>query len=287
METPKEIKFVFWGTDEFSTTVLNQLKKFGFKPSLIITAPDRKSGRGQKLQSPPVKIWAEENKIEILQPEKFDDNFIKILKENDWDVFALASYGKIVPSEILALPKKGTLNVHPSLLPLYRGASPIESAILDDNKNTGVTIMLMDAQMDHGPIINQEFVSFTEWPTKPEIENKLAEIGGQLLAESMLPWINDEIEAQEQAHDMATFTSKIKKEDGLIDLGEDPRKNFLKIQAYQPWPGAYFFTEKGDKKIRVKITKASFANNNLKIERVIPEGKSEMDYQSFLLSAKS
>ncbi len=281
-----KIKFVFWGTDNFSVLVLEELKKKSLKPTLIITSPDRPAGRGQKMQSPLVKKWAEAEKIDFLQPEKLDENFIKKIKSENWDLFALASYGKIIPQEILEIPKFGTLNVHPSLLPLYRGASPIESAMLDDNQKTGVTIMLMDEKMDHGPIINQEIINFETWPTKNLVEEKLAKAGGKLLAESMEPWLSGKISAQEQDHDLATFTKKIQKEDGLIDLTANSRKNFLKVQALNPWPGAYFFVEKNGEKIRVKITKANYTEGKFIISKVIPEGKRETDYSVFQQNQK-
>ena len=144
-----KIKFAFWGTDEFSVNVLEALKTAELLPSLIVTAPDRPAGRGNKMRSPSVKIWAEENGLKVVQPEKLNAEFIAELKNENCDLFALASYGKIIPQAVLDLPAKGTLNVHPSLLPKYRGAPPIESAMLTDDKETGVTIMLMDDKMDH------------------------------------------------------------------------------------------------------------------------------------------
>lgn len=282
----RKIKFVFWGTDNFSVFVLEELKKKSLKPTLIVTSPDRPAGRGQKIQSPLVKKWAEVEKIHFLQPEKLDEDFIKKIKFGNWDLFVLASYGKIIPQKILEIPKFGTLNVHPSLLPLYRGASPIESAMLDDSQKTGVTIMLMDEKMDHGPIINQEIINFETWPTKNLVEEKLAKAGGRLLAESMKLWFFGKIKAQEQDHDLATFTKKIQKEDGLIDLTANSRKNFLKVQALNPWPGAYFFVEKNGQKRRVKITKADYVEGKFIISKVIPEGKKEMDYSVFQQNQK-
>lgn len=283
-----KINFAFFGTDEFSVYVLDELKKADLIPSLIITAPDRKQGRGLKLQSPEVKIWAEKNNIDFIQPESFDQNIIDRLKSENFDLFTLASYGKIIPQEILDLPKKGSLNVHPSLLPLFRGASPIETAILKDSQETGVTIMLMDDKMDHGPILNQEFVYFEKWPnTKKEIKEQLGVLGGKLLAETIPYWMTNQIEEQEQDHTMASFTKKIKKEDGLINFKDSDRTNFLKIIALNPWPSCYFFLKKdsdGNKlkqEIRIKITSANFENNKLQIEKVIPEGKSEMTFSDF------
>ena len=166
--------------------------------------------------------------------------------------------------------------------------------MLDDSKETGVTIMLMDEKMDHGPILNQEFVYFDEWPMRTEVEEKLAQIGGKLLADTIQLWLDNEIEEQEQDHDAATFTKKITKEMGEIKFSDLEkvmngqydekigRQIFLKVQALNPWPGVFFFYKHKDKKIRVKITKVSFVSVKLGIEAVIPEGKKEMGFKSFL-----
>lgn len=292
-------KFIFFGTDDFSVIVLNQLFEAGFIPSILVTAPDRPAGRGQKIQEPPVKIWGRKinnehaKNIEIIQPEYLDMNFIsKILKEK-WSFFVTASYGKIIPNEVLEIPEHGAFNVHPSLLPLYRGASPVESVILDDNKETGVTIMLMDEKMDHGPILNQELVYFNEWPTKIEVEERLAEIGGKLLTETITLFLNNELEKQDQDHEVATFTKKITKEMGEVkwqnikDAIENPQSNiareiFIKTQALNPWPGVFFFIKHEEKEMRVKIKKVSWTEKGLKIQSVLPEGKKEMKFEDFL-----
>ncbi|MBP7846355.1 MAG: methionyl-tRNA formyltransferase [Candidatus Pacebacteria bacterium] len=285
-----KINYIFFGTSEFSVDVLNQLKEAGIIPSLIVTTPDSLQGRGLKLTPCAVKIWANENEIKNLQPERLSGDFSAQLKsfknqsgENlNWDVFVVVSYGKIIPQEILDLPKRGVLNVHPSLLPKYRGPSPIETAILNDELKTGVTIMLIDEKVDHGPIIVQEIVEFKEWENKNIVSEKLADVGGKILAKILPPWCEGSVESIEQNHDEATFTKKIEKTDAEIKLSDSPRKNFLKIMAYTPHPGAYFFTEKNGKQIRVKIVSAKYKNNTLEILRVIPEGKKEIDYSLFI-----
>jgi len=288
--------FAFFGTDTFSTVVLERLFEKGFIPTLVVTAPDRPAGRGQQMQSPAAKIWADTKntagqKISILQPEKLDADFISQLENfaGGFDFFIVASYGKIIPESVLKLPKKGTLNVHPSLLPMYRGASPIETAILEDNKETGVTIMLMDKDMDHGPILEQEFVDITEWPKKLDLEKQFAEIGGELLSQIIPAWLAGEIMEQEQDHSFATFTKKIKKEDGLIEITDlnidfpklEKRSVFLKVKALNPWPGVYFFINHLDKQTRIKITDANFIDGKTVITKVIPEGKKEMTFTDF------
>ena len=284
-----ELNFVFFGTDNFAVTVLEQLKLKGFLPKAIVTAPDKPAGRGKNISKPESKIWGEENSIKILQPEKLDSNFVNELKKESWDFFVVASYGKIIPDSVIGLPKYGSLNVHPSLLPKLRGASPVETAILENQKETGVTIMLVDSEMDHGPILNMEIVNFEKWPTKNVVENKLAEVGGKLLAKTIEPFIAGEICLQEQDNVAATFTKKIQKEDGEITFLKNWKEEgikeqyqkFLKIQALNPWPGTYFFIEHNDNKIRVKITDAKFVNGKLEIEKVIPEGRKEMSYEDF------
>ena len=155
--------FAFFGTDEFSVVVLNTLKNLGFVPSFIITTPDQPKGRKMILTPPPVKVWAEENKIKIIQPtslKNIDEQSRHALDGlNDQGlplIFLVASYGKIIPKNILDIPTHGTLNIHPSLLPKYRGASPLETAILSGDTETGVTIIKLDEEMDHGPILIQE-----------------------------------------------------------------------------------------------------------------------------------
>src|ERR1035437_3547256 len=298
------IKFAFFGSSEFSIHVLEVLNSKEFLPSLIITTPDKPKGRGLVLSSTPVKLWAEKNNIPVLDPAKLDDVFIKQYKGYPWiELFIVASYGKIIPDQIINLPEHKTLNVHPSLLPNYRGASPIQSAITDDAKDTGVTIIRLDKEMDHGPIVTVENIHFDEWPTYEAVEEKLGSIGGNLLAKILLDWIDGKIKEVNQDHSQATFTKKIVKEDGLLDpadLKADASTGraylaFRKIQAYHSWPGAYFFVEKknplaplekksaqSSNKIRVKITSASWKNNKLIIEKVIPEGKKERLYKDFL-----
>lgn len=288
----KNVKFVFWGNSEFSVLILDGLKEKGFLPSFVVTEKDKPKGRGLKFQANPVKVWAEKNKFPALTPEKLDSNFMQALQETKCDIFIAASYGKILPKKILDIPKHGVLNVHPSLLPKYRGSSPVQSAILNNDKVTGVSVILLDEKMDHGPIIgirkyelrimNVEKKSLNAG----ELEKKLGEIGGELLAEIIPKWIAGEIKPVPQDESEAIYTKKIKKGDGLIDLKDNPFRNFLKIQAFQGWPGAYFFAAHGGKKIRVIVKSARFSDDVLKIERVLPEGRKEMNYEDFLRGLK-
>ena len=280
-------KIAFFGTPDIAVWVLEELKKANILPTLVVTNPDAPQGRKMILTPPPVKVWAEALSIPVFQPVSLKD-----LESNNplssavFDLFIVAAYGKIIPQVILDLPKHNTLNVHPSLLPQLRGASPIRSAILQDVRETGVTIILMDEKLDHGPILAQEIVHIAkdDWPLRGKtLDELLARHGGALLADMIPKWIASEVSSIEQDHTAATFCTKITKEMGEIDLAADPYQNLLKIRAFDGWPGTYFFQEKNGTKIRVKIIDAELdTDGSLKILRVIPEGKKEISYEDFL-----
>ncbi len=276
-------KIIFFGTPHFSVYVLDELKKEGTLPSLIVTTPDKPKGRKLVITPAPTKVWAEENNVPTLQPSKLDDDFKNRLKSKNYDLAIVAAYGKILPQSVLDIPKYGFLNVHPSMLPRFRGASPIESAMLSDEEKTGTTIMVVDAGMDHGEILAQEE---TVKPTLAyqfkELEKKLAIIGGKLLIEVIPKWISGKIKGVEQNHDEATFTKKITKEDGLIDLNDNPQENYKKFIAFSKWPRTYFFVKKDGQKIRIIVKDAELKDGKFIIKRIIPEGKKEMDYETFL-----
>lgn len=284
----KNIQFVFFGTSEFSIIILNELEVAGFVPKVIICGEDKPAGRKKIITPPPTKIWAEKHGIKVFQPktlreEKEPDitEKIKSLSDIALDLFIVASYGKIIPRAILDIPTHGALNVHPSLLPKLRGPSPIQSAILSENE-TGVSIMLLDAEMDHGPILAQEKTTVQDWPPyADDLEKTLGHHGGKMLAAVLPDWIAGNIKPQEQDHTKATFCKKIEKEDGELNLEDTVEKNLRKIRAYRGWPNAYFFLEKNDKKIRVVVTEAHIKDGELIITKVIPEGKKEMLYSDF------
>ncbi|MSU55376.1 MAG: methionyl-tRNA formyltransferase [Candidatus Taylorbacteria bacterium] len=288
MSQKENIKFAFLGTPQLSAEILEHLKIQGFLPSIIITNPDRPQGRKMVVTPTPVKMWAIKNGIQYLQPENLkDSNFIEKLSV-DFELFVVVAYGKILSKEILSIPKKGTLNIHYSLLPKYRGASPIESAILNDDRNTGVSILLLDEKMDHGPIVAMERLNLTSqmpefaWPLKAsELRSQMNQVAGKLLSEVIPKWMAGEINAIPQNHDEATYTKKFEKEDGLLDLTADPYKNFLKINAFDDSIGTYFFAEKNDMKIRVIVKDAKFESGRLTLVSVVPEGKKEMPYEVF------
>ena len=285
--------FAFFGGEPLSIPVLEELKKNDLLPSLIVCNPDRPVGRSQEMTAPPVKIWAEKHEIEVFQPSSYKEkDKLTRLTEQDWDLFVVVAYNFILPNWFLELPKKGVLNVHPSLLPSLRGASPIRTAIKDNLvHDIGVTVMLLDEEMDHGPILEQEqFVpNANKWPLAgPQLDEFLAKMGGRLLADVLPAWMEDEIFPQEQDHEAATYCSKLKKADSELNI--NPKKLpvgkyaticWHTIQAFEGIGNAFFvYNEK-----RVKIAKAELTNGgSLRLLRVVPEGKSEMDFSQYLQS---
>lgn len=291
------MKIAFFGTPDIAVTVLEELKACGISPELIVTNPDKPQGRKMILTPPPVKTWATDHDIPVFQPDTLRDGVATTeLSQTDWDVFVVVAYGQIIPTEILDLPKHGVINVHPSLLPKLRGASPIRSAILADmREEIGVSIMLLDEKMDHGPILAQLPLPITaeNWPLAGgELDTALARMGGALLADTLPKWIAGEIETTEQDHEAATFCAKIQKADGELTInplalpkGAEAYAAYLKIAAYDGWPGTFFYTKKGDADIRVSIAEAILNDcGDLQINRVVPAGKNEMTFESFVQS---
>ncbi|MFA7252533.1 MAG: methionyl-tRNA formyltransferase [Candidatus Paceibacterota bacterium] len=266
-----KIKFAFFGSSKFSVFCLEELKKLDHLPTVIVTTADKPQGRKMEIIKSEVKIWAENNQIEYLTTDQIE-NF-------DCELYLVASYGKIISKKVLDTPKFGVLNIHPSLLPKYRGSSPLQTQILNDEKKVGVTIMQIDEQIDHGPIVAQKELEIKDWPVKFEALEKItAEEGVKLFAQVLPDWIDGKIEPTTQNHSAATFTKKIEKSDGLIDIvNGNPYQNFLKIQAYSLWPQAYFFIGE----TRVIIKDAEFKDGVLNIKRVLPAGKKEMTYEDF------
>lgn len=275
------IKYAFFGTDDFSELVLEELVQAGYPPSLIVTMPDSRVGRKQDLQSPSIKRWGEAHAVPVLQPEKLKITPAELL-ERSWDFFIVASYGKMIPENIISIPHYGTLNVHPSLLPLRRGVSPIEATILEGDTVGGVSIMLIDREMDHGPLLAQKKVPLRGDEWYPDLAELLAREGGKLLAHILPQLVDGSLTARAQDHTRATYTSRITKEDGLLDINADPVLNFRKIRAYEPWPRTFFKMEHKGREIRVIITEAILEDGILTILRVIPEGGHEMPYQDFV-----
>ena len=268
----KEITYVFFGTGALAESVLAALVNEGYMPTLLVTKADSQQGRHMQLTAPHIKTWAQMKGIEVFQPES-----LKALSTDSplhckkFDLYIVASYGKIIPDAILNLPTHGTLNVHPSLLPKYRGPSPIETSLLDGDMTTGVTIIKLDSEMDHGQILAQTSLTISPYANAGTLEVTCGQIGGELLVSLLPHYIDGVLILKEQEHDKATICKKITKEDGLLDLSDDPVTNDRKYRAYMGSIGTYFFTEKNGIRIRAKITKAHLTNEQFVIDEVIPE----------------
>lgn len=285
-----KINFVFFGTPDVASETLEILKHSGFLPSIIVTSPDAKAGRKMLLTPPPVKTWAIENNIRYIQPEataellkifSSDKAVIargdekKIREVQQPDLFIVVAYGKIIPEVLINIPKLGILNIHYSLLPKYRGASPVESAILNGETETGVTIQKMKFKLDAGDIIAQEKTNIIPDETAPELRKRLIKQGGELLVKTLPDFINGKIQPIPQNESDVTNCGKIMKEDGLINLESDAIENYNKFRAYATWPRTFFFKDGK----RIIITKARLENGNFVIEKIIPEGGKEVDYK--------
>tara|TARA_B100000508_G_scaffold74109_2_gene57716 strand:- start:10867 stop:11748 length:882 start_codon:yes stop_codon:yes gene_type:complete len=289
----EKIRFVFFGGEPLGVPVLEELKMAGLLPELIVCSQDKPVGRKQELTAPPVKIWAEANNIEVFQPTSYkDESTSEKIEAVNADVFVVVAYNKILPKWLLDLPKHGILNVHPSLLPKLRGASPIRTAIKDDlREDIGVTVMLLDEEMDHGPILDQLNMPISDenWPLPgPELDLALAQAGGALLAEVLPEWTVGNLDAQEQDHEAATYCGKFTKADSELEIdpfklpgGSAARQAWLTINAFAGI-GDTFFVHNDQ---RVKIKQAELTDGaNLQLLRVTPEGKAEMDFDTYLES---
>ncbi len=291
MSTP--LRFAYFGGEPLGVPVLEELKAAGLMPSLIVCNPDRPAGRSLELTPPHVKVWATEHNIPVFQPDSLKDrNELTLLTEGNFDLFVVVAYNRILPEWLLELPTHKTINLHPSLLPQYRGASPIRTAILDDNRAAvGVSVMLMDKEMDHGPILAQEAMPLTpeQWPIDGVILDAiLSEAGGRLLAETIPAWVAGTITPSEQTHAEATYCGKITRAEGELFInphrlpeGETAYQALLKIRAFAGWPGTFFMHESK----RVKIIDASLTpSGTLDIHTVVPEGKKVQSFAQYLAS---
>lgn len=236
-------RVVFMGTPDFAVPTLKALLNApDFEVVAVITQPDRPAGRGNKLQASPVKDVAMQAGIEVFQPEKLRGPEI-LEKLRGWkpDFQVVAAFGQILRQEVLDIPRFGSINVHASLLPRWRGAAPIQAAILADDAITGITIMRMDAGLDTGPILSQQSVEIAPNETGATLHNKLAAISGPLLVETLPGVLSGEIQPQPQDNDLATYAPRINKEDGQIDWQKSAVEIDRQVRAYTPWPGAFTY----------------------------------------------
>ncbi len=224
----------------FAVPALEGLLQEGYSVVAIYTRADKPSGRGQMLISTPVKKFAIKHNIPTIQPDTLkSEKAVSVLEELKPDLLVVAAYGCILPKTVLSLPVHGCINVHPSLLPSYRGASPIAYALLGGEQVSGVTIMLMDEGMDSGPILAQQKVDISADDTTGSLTNKLAFIGAELLLKTLPKWRSGEIKPQAQDNSHATYSHIIKVGDGKIDWQMEAMEIWHRIKAYYPWPGAY------------------------------------------------
>lgn len=284
-----DLKFVYFGGEPLGAPILKLLLEAEFTPKLVVTNPNRPVGRTQELTPPPTKVVATQHSIPVFQPETCKDKEVmQPVLEIDADVFVVVAYNHILPDWLLNHPAKGSLNVHPSLLPKYRGPNPIRTAILNNDRETGVSVMLLDSEMDHGPLLAQVDADIheTEWPLPGRVlDERLIALGGQLLIDTLPRYVAGEIEPQEQNHAEATYTTKVTRADGelLLDphnlpTGEVAREYYLMHCAYDGWPETFFMHD--DK--RIKIKKEELADGQFRPLSVIPEGKGEISFSDYL-----
>lgn len=275
------LKIAFFGTPDFVVDFLDVLSRAERTPSLIITGPDVPVGRKLTMTAPAPKNWADVHSVTCLQPEKIDADFITQLVQGNFDLFIVIAYGKILPEALITLPRLGTINVHYSLLPKYRGASPVESAILAGETETGVCIQQMVYELDAGDILTQKTVAIDPDEHHEALRTRLNDHAFPLLLQTIENLEYGRASRTPQNASLKTICKKIKKTDGLVTLDEPSDMLYRKYRAYFGWPGIFFFDTKQDKTLRVKITKAHMENGVFTIDTVIPEGKKEMSYHDY------
>jgi methionyl-tRNA formyltransferase len=280
--------FIFFGTPRVASETLATLVEHSFMPTIVVTSPDSPKGRGLELTPSPTKVFALKHNIPCITPERLDFDTITTIQEKKCAYAIVVAYGKIFPEDLISSFPKGVLNVHYSLLPKYRGATPLEAALLAGDDETGVTIQKMVKALDAGDIIAQERVAIGETDTANELRPKLIALGASLLTRTLPAYLRGDITPITQDHTLASHAGKLKKEDGLLDLPanqqaslQQHRENWNKYRAYADTIGTYFF-ENGK---RMKITSASLQNGAFCIQRAIPEGKPERQYTNVKMSS--
>ncbi len=302
------MKVVFFGSPSTALPSLNALLSAGHEIRLIITQPDKPAGRGKKLTPPAVKVFARDHGLPYLQPERIrkDEKVLQAIKEASPDINIVVAYGQIIPASIIYLPPLKSLNIHFSLLPRYRGAAPVQWAILNGESFTGVSIFQLTEKMDEGPILSQELVPILPRENAHELETRMSHIGAQLLIKT-LEKINT-LELKEQDHSLATYAPKLTKEQGRINWQETAEAVDRKVRAFYGWPGAFTFVNGQRLEIIsgqttqglmpaarpgevVQLDKSGIyvccgQKTFYLIEKVKPEGRKEMSAHSFSLGGK-
>ena len=228
------------GSPDFSLPTLRQLAQI-YQVVGVVTQPDRASGRGRELKAPPVKLLAQELNIPVIQPQKLrEPEAMQQLREWNPDLIVVAAFGQILKKDVLDLPKFGCINVHASLLPRWRGAAPINAAVLAGDEETGVTIMKMDVGLDTGPMLSMKRIRIKPDDTAGSLFEALSTLGADLLIETLPVYMDGKIEPEPQPEDGATYAPMLKKEDGRLDFNQSAIELERRIRAMIPWPGAWF-----------------------------------------------
>lgn len=290
-------KTVFFGTHDFAATILQGLLESDIvSVEMVFTQPDRKTGRKQIVEESPVKKLAKKYNLKIEQPESLKNFRFPI---SDFQLGIVAQYGLIIPKAIIDSFPRGMINVHGSLLPKYRGASPIQAALINGAKKTGITIMVMDEKMDHGPILSQKEIPIDPDDTYTTLASKMAAEGLILLLNTLPEWLNTQLKAQPQNENQATFTKLLTKEDGLVDFDKTNDEIYNQYRGLTPWPGVWCVRNgKRLKLLKIKksektlpVGEAGVENKkifigcgrgSIEILELQLEGKSVMDAATFL-----
>jgi methionyl-tRNA formyltransferase len=297
------IKIVFMGSPDFALPTLKALHEHFFLTG-VVTQPDRPAGRGRKMQPPDVKVLAEALELPLIQPRTLQDPTV-IQQLEAWapDVIIVAAFGQILRENVLNLPPHGCVNVHASLLPRWRGAAPVQAAVLHD-EITGVTIMKMDKGLDTGPILSQRSVPIPDDMTAGVLFDHLAQLGAELLVETLPDFISGKISPSPQNDEKATYAPRLKKSDGLLDFSKPAAFLARQVRAYHPWPGTHQFfggarlkileahaqdrkqVKPGGRYVVDEIPAWGTGEGLLVLDEVHPAGKQRMTGRDFLLGAK-
>lgn len=235
---PQRPRIIFMGTPQFAVPTLETIIREKYEILSVVTQPDRPKGRGQKLSPPPIKVVAQENDVVILQPERLDDRFLEAIDSLGPDLLVVVAFGQIIPGKVLRSARWGGINIHASLLPRYRGSAPIQWAIINNEKTTGLTTMFMDEGLDTGPILLQQEVDILEGETAGELHDRLAALAPDVLIRTLQGLTGGTVREIAQDDSLATYTSKLTKEQGLIDWSLPAERLYGLIRGLDPWPGA-------------------------------------------------
>lgn len=256
-----QARVIFAGTPEFARAALSSLVDSGVVPVAVLTQPDRPAGRGKQVSAGPVKRYAEDHGIPVMQPATLrDEGVVADLKAFRPDIMIVAAYGLILPQDVLDVPTGGCINVHASLLPRWRGAAPVQAAILAGDKTTGISLMSMTAGLDCGPVFITATIEIGEGETAGSLHDRLAKLGGDLLARHFDDILRNKVEPVPQDDAAATYAAKIQKQDAKLDWSKSAIELERQVRAYNPVPGAFFFAptdrKRGVDSVRIKCWQA-------------------------------